>query len=413
MTDDRRVGEALAPLPARWLVGVEIGIGLQLLAGWWFTRSLRDSSGIVSEILGLLTLVGLMGVSGAVIALSVWRDTHFIRGHTDWSPRPLLWTILCVSIPIVMPIGYLSRRHLATGVTQHGLSGLLIRLVVTTSGSVSSAEADVTSDDIDTALESELPPVGDLMPKETGYPGVEYEGRRPDGMEVTLKLPRHEGPLPQAVSETFRQTATDWEQIDDHDRIVSLLDWGDTPYPWLLEESGEAGQTTSELSIEETVTALIGICNGLHRAHGHDVVHHDLRPTHFQLTTAGDGESVQIGDWGVSQCLLEAMDTDRETPKYAAPEQLHPGVYGEPDERTDVYQVGAIGYELLTGHRMHDREEMLSPESMLTDTPTPPSEVDDRIPSELDGVFKKATAPTKADRYDSVLALRRAISDAL
>jgi hypothetical protein len=62
---------------------------------------------------------------------------------------------------------------------------------------------------------------------------------------------------------------------------------------------------------------------------------------------------------------------------------------------------------------MYEQDELGSPDAMLSDTVTPPSEVDDRIPSELDAVFTKATAPTRADRYDTVLALRKAISDAL
>lgn len=129
MTSDRRVGEALTPLPKRWLVGVELGIGVQLFAGWWFARTLRNSSGIFSEIAGLLALIGLTALSSGAIALSVWRDTHFVHGQTDWSPRPLLWTVLCVIVPILMPVVYLGRRHSATGITRHGISGLLIWVV--------------------------------------------------------------------------------------------------------------------------------------------------------------------------------------------------------------------------------------------------------------------------------------------
>jgi hypothetical protein len=414
MTNARRVGEALASLPKRWLIGVEIGIGLQLLAGGWLVRTLRDSGGIVSEIAGVLVLAGLMALSGAVIALSVWRDTHFVDGHTDWSPRPLFWVLLCVAVPVLVPIVYLRRRHSATGITRHGLSGLFVWLVASLGGSSQGTEANSPSADIDAALESELPPVERLTPRETGYSGIEYEGFLSDGTGVTLKLPSHEGPLPQAVSETFRQTATDWERIDEHDRVVELLEWGEAPYPWLLEKSTDVALSSTDLSIEETISALVGICNGFHHAHKHGVCHHGLRPASVHLIDAGEGESVQIGDWGVSRCLLEAMEgSDQGAPEYAAPEQLRPGVYGDPDERTDVYQVGALGYHLLTGRRMYEQDELGSPDAMLSDTVTPPSEVDDRIPSELDAVFTKATAPTRADRYDTVLALRKAISDAL
>lgn len=195
---------------------------------------------------------------------------------------------------------------------------------------------------------------------------------------------------------------------------MKLLEWGEVPYPWLLEKSTDVVLSSTDLSTEETISALVGICNGLHHAQKHGVFHHDLRPVSLHLLNAEEGGSVQIGDWGISQCLLEAMGTSaQDTPEYAAPEQLNPGVYGDPDERTDVYQVSALGYHLLTGRRMYEQDALLSPDAMVPDTVTPPSEVDDRIPSELDAVFKKVTAPTRADRYDTVLALRKKISDAL
>lgn len=181
MTNDRRVAEALTALPRRLLVGLEIGIGLQLLAGWWLIRTLRDSSGLVSEIAGVLVLAGGMGLSGAVIALSVWRDTHFVDGHTDWSPQPFLWVVLCVAVPVLLPVVYLGRRHSATGITRHGLSGLFIWLVASLGSSSPSFEANSPSNDIDAALKSELPPIKGLTPRDTGYSGIEYEGSLPDG----------------------------------------------------------------------------------------------------------------------------------------------------------------------------------------------------------------------------------------
>jgi serine/threonine protein kinase len=90
------------------------------------------------------------------------------------------------------------------------------------------------------------------------------------------------------------------------------------------------------------------------------------------------------------------------TPAYAAPEQLF-DEYGDPDHRTDIYQLGLLCYELFTGQHPFEGDQT----QVRSASATPPSETRSAVPSDLDDVLAPALAADPADRYEDVLDLRR------
>jgi hypothetical protein len=183
------------------------------------------------------------------------------------------------------------------------------------------------------------------------------------------------------------------------------------------------------------VQTLLRLCDALSFAHSRGVFHCDLKADNVMV---GDYGQVYLMDWGVAllrsrrdaHLAEQASDVpppsstwDREqlvrvtprlqagssnvrgTPAYMSPEQVQ-GRVGEIDERTDVFGLGGILYEILTGDPPNDWEQLKGPG---LNHPLPPltleSELWPQLPPELCRIAQKALAPRKEDRYETVPAL--------
>ncbi|MBZ0233903.1 MAG: protein kinase, partial [Deltaproteobacteria bacterium] len=154
------------------------------------------------------------------------------------------------------------------------------------------------------------------------------------------------------------------------------------------------------------------IAAALADAHGHGIVHRDLKPDNVMLTERGkDKDVVRVLDFGIAKL----RDDDRQTvnamtragdligtPQYMAPEQIR----GEPvDGRTDVYALGAMLYEMLTGRLPFEGPTVMAILSKhLTDTPEPPTvrRPDLGLPRELDVLVMTALAKDPAQRQPTM-----------
>src|SRR5438309_8460705 len=195
-----------------------------------------------------------------------------------------------------------------------------------------------------------------------------------------------------------------------HPHIVPLLTagaQGDLLYYVMPHIAGESLRARivheRELPIGETVRILRDVCDALAYAHGHGVVHRDIKPDNVLLS----GKHALVTDFGVAKAVssstgsgsgtLTSIGMALGTPAYMAPEQAA----GDPnaDHRADLYAVGVLGYELLAGRTPFGG---LSPQGMLaaqvTATPDPVTQHRDSVPPALAALIMRCLAKLPADR---------------
>ena len=212
-----------------------------------------------------------------------------------------------------------------------------------------------------------------------------------------------------------------------HPNIVSLLDAGVTAddRPYLVMEL-VVGRSLTVYCAEERIDlpgrlALLGqLCRAVQYAHQHGVVHRDLKPANVLVT--GDG-MVKVLDFGIAKLLDDSIlpDVDRTqagaqralTPGYASPEQLRGGTV---TTAADIYALGVLMYEVLTGRRPYETRSLTLHEivTLITETPLPRPSVagGDQLPypraalgGDLDAIVRKAMAAAPEDRYASAQQL--------
>ena len=202
-----------------------------------------------------------------------------------------------------------------------------------------------------------------------------------------------------------------------HPGIARLFDAGvlEDGTPWIVMEYVDGRPITDycrsrNLPVAESLRLVRGVCEAVHYAHRHLIVHRDLKPSNILVTADG---TVKLLDFGIAKHLTDTdsdVDVTRTgmramTPAYAAPEQLR----GEPiGVHTDVFSLGVVLYELLTGRRPFEFSAGTSAESVSTileQGVERPSGA--RRATDLDVLVLTALQPDPARRYGSVEALIR------
>jgi len=239
----------------------------------------------------------------------------------------------------------------------------------------------------------------------------------PDGNTLlAVKEPRVEGTLHTETVDRLLNEAETWDRIDDHDHVVGVVDYDSDPLPWIAMEymdAGDLSERAGALELDQALWTAVSVTEAVRHAHRHGVAHLDLKPQNVLFRSVDDAWDVpKVADWGLSKHLLRhSKSVEGLSPQYAAPEQFN-DEYGTPDDLTDVYQLGAVFYELFTGEPVFDGQPAAVMHKALHEEPTPPSEVAD-LPPELDDILLTALATERADRYESVLYLRDALEGLL
>jgi serine/threonine protein kinase len=208
-----------------------------------------------------------------------------------------------------------------------------------------------------------------------------------------------------------------------HKNVVDILDFGvldlldREPEPYMVMELLE-GETLADLvsrgpvDVHELVSIALQLLSGLDAVHRAGIVHRDLKPGNVFLTHDHDGTFARVLDFGISQETDEAETSSAlivGTPEYMSPEQA----MGAPlDARADLYSIGVILYEMLSGRVPFEHEDgQRVLEMLMTDVPTPVIKLRPDAP-ELCAVVDTAMARAPESRFTSAREMRRAVLEA-
>lgn len=241
-----------------------------------------------------------------------------------------------------------------------------------------------------------------------GGSAVVYQARySTDEQPVALKMPDFDGTITMSIIESFEHEAETWSQLSHRVHVVGVVDSGTTPKPWIameLMDGGTLRERIGELSIEQAIWTCERVAQAV-RHDRHGVAHHDLKPDNvlFRRTGSDTWDVPKVADWGLAKMLRNRQAAAGEhSPTYAAPEQLDPEAFGEPDSRTDIYQLGALTYELLTGRQPFEGDEIEVLNAILRDNPEPPRSVTAAIPESLSETVMTALRKDPDNRFSTV-----------
>lgn len=228
---------------------------------------------------------------------------------------------------------------------------------------------------------------------------------------------------PDAV-ERFRHEARSASALG-HPNIVQVFDFNQSEdRSWyivmeLLEGEDLRSVIKREKQIEPAacLPVLQQLCDALDLAHSKGLVHRDLKPSNIFLRALQGRSEVKILDFGVAKILGADLGLTMDgamlgTPHYMAPEQA--AGEGSLTPRVDIYALGTVLFEMLTGRRPFDAESPLTVLHLrATQNPPDPSSIVSTLPKELDGVIRRALERDPAARFESpaelVLAFQKAL----
>jgi len=222
-------------------------------------------------------------------------------------------------------------------------------------------------------------------------------------MPVAIKMMKHDLAMEKAFIRNFRNEARMIARFN-HENIVKVYDIEEryrtvfiimellegSPLEALLENG-------TRLPASGIIDYLVQICSGLRYAHAKGIVHQDIKPANIFITHE---DTVKILDFGLAcPAATENVDTPG-TPFYMSPEQIE---MDSIDERSDIYALGIMTYEMLLGRRPYPEDDLLKLMNLHVEADIPdPWETDPGIPKELRDFILKACCRNKSGRYDSM-----------
>jgi len=203
----------------------------------------------------------------------------------------------------------------------------------------------------------------------------------------------------------------------DHPNICTIYEIDDTGDGGIfMVMAYYEGRTVKEhlargpLDIARAVDIATGVVRGLERAHERGIVHRDIKPANIMV--AGDGVA-KIMDFGIaklaSQATITRAGSSLGTVAYMSPEQASGSAV---DHRTDIWSLGVLLYEMLTGHRPFAGEyDQAVIYSILNETPESPAVLRREIPAGLERIVMRALAKEAGGRFQSAGEMRAALEE--
>jgi len=192
-----------------------------------------------------------------------------------------------------------------------------------------------------------------------------------------------------------------------HPNIVTIHDIGERDGKSYMAMEYVDGESLKEMldkqefPIDKIIDIVCQICEGLSQAHKKGIVHRDIKPANILLDSE---ERVKIADFGLAQ-LIDITKVTKEsstvgTPSYMSPEQI---MNSNVDNRSDIFSLGIIVYELLTGHLPFEGQyEAAVSYSILHEEPEPLARYKTGVPDELQRLVDKALHKDPETRYQHI-----------
>lgn len=208
-----------------------------------------------------------------------------------------------------------------------------------------------------------------------------------------------------------------------NEHVVRVSDVGRMPdgAPYMVmeylegQDLGQVLEKEGPLTVERAVNAVLQACVALAEAHRAGIIHRDLKPSNLFVTTRSDGETVvKVLDFGISKLVQEEGQEKLTsghlgTPAYMPPEQLRAA--SDVDARSDVWALGAILFELLTGRYPFDAASLAELFAAILASPAVPlRSIRPDAPPALEAALLRAMEKDRARRWQDVGAFAAAIA---
>ncbi|NNH73969.1 Stk1 family PASTA domain-containing Ser/Thr kinase [Nocardia uniformis] len=237
------------------------------------------------------------------------------------------------------------------------------------------------------------------------------------GRDVAIKVLRADLARDPTFYLRFKREAQNAAALN-HPAIVAVYDTGEAevdggPLPYIVMEYVE-GDTLRDivrgkgpLPPRRAMEVIADVCAALDFSHRNGIVHRDMKPANIMINTAG---AVKVMDFGIARAIADSANPMTQTAavigtaQYLSPEQAR----GEQvDARSDVYSVGCVLYEILTGEPPFTGDSPVAVAYQhVREDPRLPSHVHSGVPRELDSVILKAMSKNPANRYQSAAEMR-------
>ncbi len=253
--------------------------------------------------------------------------------------------------------------------------------------------------------------------------------------KVALKVLKGDMTLDEEARTMFYKEAQMVAQELDHPNIVKVYDFGEHKGRFYIVMYYVNGITLDvlirergKLPVPEALKITVEVLKALDYAHRKGIVHRDIKPSNVMLSTDG---RVYLLDFGIADIVMGSGKKERRipgTPEYMAPEQFK----GRWDHRSDIYSVGVILYEMLTGKTPYYLDEKdlayikrkskdpkqeknesiwVLQRKVFSGEAPPPSRLNPEVPREVDEIVMKAIDKVPSERYQSAAEFIKAILD--
>ncbi|MEE9442429.1 MAG: serine/threonine-protein kinase [candidate division Zixibacteria bacterium] len=249
----------------------------------------------------------------------------------------------------------------------------------------------------------------------TVFKGVDPAIDRPVALKtIRLDFVSDEKELSELRDRLFREAQAAGKLS--HPNIVTIYDVGSEGTMQYIAMECLEGQVLEDLinkkvqfSYKIIANIIIQICNALNYAHEQGIIHRDIKPANIMVLK---DYSVKVMDFGIARVDSSSMTKTgiaMGTPNYISPELLQGK---EVDRRCDIFSLGVVIYEMLTGRRPFKGENMTALiYSIINKDPVPPSTINERIPAIYDHIVLNALKKNPVERYQKATDIKKLLVD--